>query len=143
MKIIHVLRKPLSEGTVTSNVLKHGCGGININASRISTEDNLNGGAYAETPTNQRSGRSNLPGDSRKGAAAGMFQPGSTSSTGFVPPTGRWPANVIFQHPHGCHHNDGDGNETVAHWICAEGCPVGAFGDEARFFKQVGGNEGS
>ena len=37
MRIIHVLRKPLSEGTVASNVLKHGCGGLNIDASRISS----------------------------------------------------------------------------------------------------------
>ena len=35
-RMIHVLRKPLSEGTVASNVLKHGTGGLNIDASRIS-----------------------------------------------------------------------------------------------------------
>lgn len=30
-----LLRKPLSEKTVAKNVLKHGCGGLNIDASRI------------------------------------------------------------------------------------------------------------
>ena len=48
--IITILRKPL-EGTVADNALKHGCGAINIDATRISTSDNLNGGAYAENPT--------------------------------------------------------------------------------------------
>jgi site-specific DNA-methyltransferase (adenine-specific) len=32
---ITVARKPLSEKTVAANVLKHGCGGINIDASRV------------------------------------------------------------------------------------------------------------
>jgi hypothetical protein len=36
MKVIHVLRKPLSEGTVAKNVLKHGTGGLNIDKSRLS-----------------------------------------------------------------------------------------------------------
>jgi len=113
MRVIHVLRKPLSEGTVAANTLKHGTGGLNIDASRISTDDNLNGGAYAENPTERwdgaenwrykrGGGRSSLPGDSRTGASAGMFQPGSTASTGYVQPSGRWPANVILQHLDGC-----------------------------------------
>ena len=51
MRLIHLLRKPVSEGTVASNVLKHGVGAINIEASRISTKDSLDGGAYAKNPT--------------------------------------------------------------------------------------------
>ena len=34
MRVIHVLRKPLSEGTVAANTLKHGTSGLNIDASR-------------------------------------------------------------------------------------------------------------
>ncbi len=34
MIVITIARKPL-EGTVAANVLRHGCGGINIDASRI------------------------------------------------------------------------------------------------------------
>lgn len=37
MRVIHVLRKPLSESTVAANTLKHGTGGLNIDASRIRT----------------------------------------------------------------------------------------------------------
>ena len=38
---IVVARKPLKEKTVAKNVLKYGTGGINIDESRIGTEDNL------------------------------------------------------------------------------------------------------
>jgi site-specific DNA-methyltransferase (adenine-specific) len=42
---IVMARKPLSEKTVVDNVLEWGTGGINIDDSRISTDDNLGGGA--------------------------------------------------------------------------------------------------
>ena len=40
-------RASLSESTVAKNVLKHGTGAINVDACRVATMDNLNGGAYA------------------------------------------------------------------------------------------------
>ena len=52
--MIHVLRKPLSEGTVAANVVKHGVGGLNIDASRVGTTDNLNGGARTCGPVTAR-----------------------------------------------------------------------------------------
>jgi len=48
MEPITVARKPLSEKTVVENVLKWGTGGINIDDSRVETEDNLDRGAYSE-----------------------------------------------------------------------------------------------
>jgi site-specific DNA-methyltransferase (adenine-specific) len=42
---ITVARKPLSEKTVAENVLKWGTGGINIDGSRVGTEDSLAGGS--------------------------------------------------------------------------------------------------
>ncbi len=92
MRVIHVLRKPLSEGTVAVNVLKHGTGGINIDASRISTTDNLNGGAYAENASERHDGAENWRYKRGEQGNAGEYQP----------PTGRWPANVILQHLDGC-----------------------------------------
>jgi hypothetical protein len=44
MKVIHVLRKPLSEKTVTANVLKHGTGAVHIDPCRIPREDSEKGG---------------------------------------------------------------------------------------------------
>ena len=39
-------RKPLSEKTVASNVLRHGTGGINIEASRVPTKDSMIRGRF-------------------------------------------------------------------------------------------------
>lgn len=43
-----LMRKPIESKTVAQNVLKYGTGGINIDESRVGTEDNLNGGAYSK-----------------------------------------------------------------------------------------------
>lgn len=85
---IIVARKPLI-GTVVQNVLQYGTGGLNIDASRIPTEESLNGGAYAANP--QRSG---LHGDERTESGQGMFAPGSKAGE-YTQPSGRWPANLI------------------------------------------------
>jgi site-specific DNA-methyltransferase (adenine-specific) len=42
-KSVVVARKPI-EGTVAENVLKYGCGGLNIDVCRIPTGDSLGGG---------------------------------------------------------------------------------------------------
>ena len=81
--IITLLRKPL-EGTVAENTLKHGCGAINIDASRVDTSDNLNGGAYAENPTDRHDGKESWRFERGKGE--------------YKQPSGRWPANFILSH---------------------------------------------
>lgn len=43
-----LIRKPISEKTVAANVLKWGTGAINVDAGRIGTKDNLNGGGYSK-----------------------------------------------------------------------------------------------
>lgn len=147
MKVVHVLRKPCSEGTVAANVLRWGTGALNIDATRISATDAFGGGAKAT------SGFVN-------GYAADGWVPGS--------PLGRWPANLVLQHLDGCvqggtrkvkgqnpqyasdgkgetglhvynrnnriwgtrpartgiGHADPDGTETVTAWACGAGCPV-------------------
>src|SRR5699024_9231263 len=47
---IILARKPI-EGTVANNVLAHGVGGLNIDACRVATEDDLNGGRYSKSST--------------------------------------------------------------------------------------------
>lgn len=86
---ITVARKPF-KGTVAANVLIHGTGALGIDACRIPTDENLNGGAYAKSGK-----RGSLEGDLREGAAQGMFQAGKTADTDYVQPVGRWPANII------------------------------------------------
>ena len=73
---IVLARKPLSETTVAKNVLKHGVGGLNIDGSRIGTDDKL------VRPEIQRF--DNLA--YGKGLGAGTQ----------TEPQGRWPSNVLL-----------------------------------------------
>jgi len=75
-----LLRKPLGEKTIAANVLKYGTGGINIDASRIPTEDILSFG-------------SRELGD---GIKYGKCKP---TTEGIQNPQGRWPANLILSYP--------------------------------------------
>jgi site-specific DNA-methyltransferase (adenine-specific) len=118
MIVVTVARKPMTEGSVAANVLKHGTGAVNINATRIPTSDNLNGGAYTEN----RAPRAMSP--------LGLGARQVTDCGPFQPPSGRWPANLILEHKAQCE----DLN-------CAEGCAVKNVEDQtegvARFFRVV------
>jgi DNA modification methylase len=76
-ELIVLARKPLAEGTVAANVVKHGTGAINIGACRLPTEEN-------------------------RGRTRGTF-PHSDDAWGNghlarteSHPAGRWPANVVL-----------------------------------------------
>ena len=79
---ITVARKPLS-GTVAENVLQHGTGALNIDGCRVTTSDNLNGGAYADNGSDRHDGTTAWR--YKRDGGAGEFEQ----------PTGRWPANLI------------------------------------------------
>jgi DNA modification methylase len=76
---IIMARKPF-KGTVADNIRKWGTGGLYIDATRITTTDNLNGGAYAKNGTPRDDGW-------------GMQRGGAGE---FVQPSGRWPANILL-----------------------------------------------
>lgn len=160
MRIVHILRKPLSEGTVAANVLKHGAGGLNIDASRVGLPFVSAGGNNFDV---WRSGEDRPPIHGK---------PTSTVRSG------RWPANVILQHLDGCRcagvkrvkkgggtghassnlphkegfltgkvkggfttsHYDEDGKESVANWICEPGCPVKALDNQTADHLHLAGN---
>jgi site-specific DNA-methyltransferase (adenine-specific) len=63
---------------------------LGIDECRISTDENLNGGAYC---TNGN--RGTLNGEDRIGAAQGIFQAGKTVGKEFIQPNGRYPADVL------------------------------------------------
>jgi len=91
MRVVTVARKPCDQGSTTANVLIRSCGALNIDACRLPTTENLDGGAYSS------GGRQPLPGDGRTGAAAGMFEEGKGRLPGqYNQPAGRWPANVVL-----------------------------------------------
>lgn len=129
---ICLARKPLI-GTVVANVLEHGTGAINIGDCRILTEENLNGGAYAEVGGRQVSQSLHT--------GSGMNVSGKTVER----PVGRWPANIITDgseevlaafpdtepstigKPRGAAHGDGWG-------MTATGAEYDDSGSAARFF---------
>ena len=93
MRVVHVLRKPLSEGTVAANTLKHGCGGLNIDGCRVAYRSEAD-----MTPSVGKGSQGELnPG-------CGPNLPGYKENWGEwkVEPSGRWPANMILQHLDGC-----------------------------------------
>ncbi len=151
-----LIRKQCSEKTVAQNVLKHGCGGLNIDASRIiGTEQRINKGvpSYQGT-TGTFSGQNEVPMRSDKVAS------------------GRFPSNLILSHNESCVEDgvkkvkaikggnstnvgnkvygkyeaeldskpcgfgDSDGTETVAAWECTEGCPVAELDRQSGFSSE-------
>ena len=122
MRIITVARKPLSESNVASNVLKHGCGGINIEECRVGLGDDRSGDtAGGRWPANlifqHRSGCKHVGTKRVTGSGTSKtFHDGykGKSVTGFV---------RGHSHP-GNQHADKDGKETVAAWKCVSGCPI-------------------
>lgn len=158
--IITLLRKPL-EGTVADNTLKHGCGAINIDATRIGSGHHLPMGKVTSKK---------LAGDGGLGAGSGR----EGERGGFIPRSaeGRWPANFILTHQEGCElkgtkkikegkvnrdkggslresglYEDGlktravdhfQGEETVANWACVEGCSVKELDQQSGEVKSGG-----
>jgi hypothetical protein len=150
MRVVHLARKPLT-GSVASNVLEHGTGALNIDATRLGYQNE----ADAEQAKPSSPGRPGLFGFG--GAWSGEN------------PSGRWPANLVLEHLEGCRragsvqvrkgggtgrassdmpHKDGfltgkgqggfstshygpDGTETVAAWSCGQGCPVAALDEQS------------
>lgn len=88
-----LVRKPL-ESTVAENVLRFGTGALNIDASRISTSDNLNGGAYSGgvRPTSMSGCTGEAGGKSSVFEAGG----GRLPKGSFKPPPGRFPSHLIL-----------------------------------------------
>ena len=86
---ICVAMKPI-EGNFAQNAQEYGVAGLNIDGCRIETEENLNGGAYAENPTH-REGQDMWTSE-RKGDI-NCFKRGGAGE--YEPPKGRFPANII------------------------------------------------
>ena len=87
-RVIHLLRKPLA-GTVAANVVKYGCGGLNIDAGRIGYVSDAD--KASATPQ----GKCTSHDSTSIGAKPNVGQ--SVTREEFVRPEqqGRWPANVI------------------------------------------------
>lgn len=114
---IVVLAKPMSEKTIVANVLKHGAGVLNIDATRVkhaSKEDFEDHKRQVEAV------------QSRGGIRDNSWKNSSDlSGANDVSPLGRWPTDVVFTHAQGCKRVvTAEGEETNL-WECGSGCPVG------------------
>ena len=137
MKVIHLLRKPLSEKNVASNALKHGTGGLDIDGSRIKTTDStlrtqkpqnnggsMNDGEWKGGVTGSENGRwpSNLILDGKAAEAL-------DEQSGIVP-TGSW---VRPDNAHKFYLDNDKASQEHQEWKSVEEPEGGA----SRFFKQV------
>lgn len=101
MIVITVARKPLGAGNVAANVLAHGCGALNIDASRIAPVDGEHVGPGGWADPNNRigpvgSGNFVTQRDVSKMAEA------QAASVERANRMGRWPANLVLGHRDGC-----------------------------------------
>jgi DNA modification methylase len=160
---IVLARKPLEKGlSIAENILKWGVGGINIDASRIGTTDDLNGGQYR--------GENNKINDGHT-----IFTDTSKTKGEFKQPEGRFPANIILTHHEDCEckgtkkvkaikggrignkngaysgigavgfpkeyskgdggYGDENGQEELENWDCHEDCPIRILDEQSGVTK--------
>jgi len=105
LRVAHLVRKPIAEGSVGRNVLKHGTGGINIDESRVGTEQTIIGVRQTRFKGTHYAGGAiyGPPAES-----VGNHQSGKV---------GRFPSNLILIHKPDC-------RQIEEAWECVEGCPV-------------------
>jgi hypothetical protein len=113
MKVIHVLRKPCSESTVAANVVRHGTGGLNIDASRIAWANPKD----LEGVQSKVESLAKYMGEGRVVQSKSIGRESRIGPDALTPPhaSGRWPANLILQHPQGCSKEAG---------VCISDCSV-------------------
>ena len=159
--IVTVARKPLI-GSVTATVLKHGTGALNINATRIAANETIlthtqgreaanadlkvygkyAGGFKTHQAPGQELGRwpanlilQHLPECRCEGTkqVKGITGGPSSGDNAFGQSSG-WNTHrnrsTSITRP-----MDEDGKETVANWICVEGCPVKALDEQSGVLK--------
>lgn len=153
-----LVRKPLSEKTIVDNVLKHGTGGLNIDASRITHNEQLK-----LTTRNKRK-------DDWTFSSETCGFDNTNHHIALPSQLGRFPSHLLLSHSEGCkndvktstllktHHlnesenkamngknyersnNDYgiDGKETVDNWQCEDGCPVKTLDEQSGVLKSGG-----
>lgn len=125
--IIILLRKPL-EGSVAENTLKHGCGAINIDATRVGTEARTYKGMGNKVGNQENASGSSIYWMSKPPTTKNMREGASGDVVYEV--EGRWPANFILTHLEGCTSYGED-------WDCVEGCPVRELDQQSGHLKST------
>jgi len=133
-------RKPL-DGTLAANTLKHGVGGLNIDASRIPFTSAADEKESKDKNQHADFGTPPMTGNTTYGDYS-MVQPKNYN------PPGRWPANLLLSHSLSCVHLDTSDDTDL--WACVPGCPVRAMDAQSgkssdtgasRFFMRFDPND--
>ncbi len=104
-----LVRKPCSEKTVAANVLKHGTGGINIDASRINVNPN--------DPNHRKSTGGYVKTESEATIANAPYNKTRDATL----TNGRFPANLVLSHNEDCVEID---STYASEFECTSGCAV-------------------
>lgn len=163
---IVLARKPLAERTAARNVLEHGTGALNIDATRIAHRSSAD--LAESTAKNQHADYGSSPYANQVYGDQSMLD-----RLNYQADAGRHPANVLLTHSPGCvqdgvtqvrgsgHHpaRRGPGGigstghqgqddlverhldqEVVEQWQCAPGCPVAELDAQSGITKSTGGS---
>jgi hypothetical protein len=108
VRIVHVLRKPVV-GSVARNVLDHGCGALNIDATRIAFRGETSPSVQrrASAAASGKAGRVTSGDNTQEGHVFAAARDPADALALYVTPKagefkGRWPANLVIEHRSGC-----------------------------------------
>lgn len=104
-----LVQKPISESSIARNILKHGVGGINVEACRIELQDKESFSKHWD-----RDSISNMSGGNYRFSKSGEMK------QRWDAPTGRYPANLILSCGADC---EGDNH--------SPDCPVSVIGEQS------------
>jgi DNA modification methylase len=116
-----LVQKPISESSIARNILKHGVGGLNIEACRIPIEDKT-GRASVPSAFQQRKSGENT------GYFTGIGGNQMEANSNLYNSQGRYPANLILSCSADC---DGDNH--------SPDCPVSVIGEQSGISVSTGG----
>jgi hypothetical protein len=99
-KLAYLFRAPMSEKSLTDNILRHGTGGLHIDACRVQTSDKLGGGAEKRCTFEDSEGWSRpwMKDPEAQAAYAARAQ----AAVARAEQLGRWPANLLLVHDPSC-----------------------------------------
>jgi DNA modification methylase len=113
-----LIRKPCSEKTVAANVLKHGVGGLNIDASRIGFQSEADqASAKPQGAATSKKAKDGLAKASGVNSERTVFEVKQSAQ-------GRFPANLVFSHTLFCTDQE-----------CADDCAVKGLDEQSGISK--------
>jgi len=135
---VGLFRKPFT-GSIANNVLENGCGGLNIDATRIKGGGTLDNWKPSTFSNRNGSGlsKSHIAGSKDKTTEENneKMRESQLASIQKMNQDGRFPSNLLFSHSESCERK---GNKIVANYDCVADCPIHKLdlqsGNASRFF---------